>query len=60
MTTTKIYKNTSKKTLNVLGLGELKPGDQLSVSTEYHTPVNFANYPGLVELVEEEQKNEKS
>ena len=60
MTTTKIYKNTSHKTLNVLGLGELKPNDQISVTTEYHTPVNLSLYPGLVELVEEEQKNEKS
>lgn len=57
--TTKIYKNTGKQTLDVLGLGELKPGDQVSVTTDYHTPIRVDQYPGLVEVVEEEQKNEE-
>jgi hypothetical protein len=57
--TTKIYKNTGKKKLDILGLGELKPGEQVSVTTDYHTPIRLESYPGLVELVAEEQKNEE-
>lgn len=57
MSTTKIYKNTSKKTLNVPGVGELKPGAQVSVTSEYHQPVVLENFPGLVDLVEAEKKD---
>lgn len=57
MVSTKIYRNTSKKTLNVLDLGELKAGEQVSVTTEYHQPIVLANYPGLVEVVDQEQKD---
>lgn len=56
MTTTKIYKNTSKKTVNILGVGEIEPGKQVSITSEYHQPVVLANFPGVVELVDEEQK----
>jgi hypothetical protein len=59
MQTTKIYKNTSKKTLNVPGVGELEPGAQVSVTSEYHQPVVLENFPGLVDLVEKEQKEKK-
>lgn len=56
MVTTKIYKNTTKKTVSVFGLGEIKAGEQISVVSEYHQPIVLSNYPGVVELVEEEQK----
>jgi hypothetical protein len=57
---TKIYKNTSKKTLNILGVGELKPGEQVSVTTDNHAPVVLENYPGLVDVEAEEQKKKES
>lgn len=56
MQTTKIYKNTSKKTINLLGVGEIQPGEQVSITSEFHAPVNLVNYPGVVELVAEEEK----
>lgn len=56
MPTTKIFKNTSKKTLNVLGVGEIAPGDQVSITAEYHQPVVLENYPGLVDVLAEEEK----
>lgn len=55
MITTKVYKNTSKLPIDVLGLGVIKPGDQVSVSAEYHQPVIVENYPGLVDVLAEEQ-----
>lgn len=59
MPTVKIYKNTNKKdTLNVLGIGEIPPGEQISIVTDYHTPIIMENYPGLVDVIEEEQKEE--
>lgn len=55
MASTKIYKNTSDQEVNVIGVGILEPagqpGDQISVTTEYHQPVVLANYPGVVEVV---------
>lgn len=53
MTTTKIYRNTGKTDLSVIGVGEIPAGEQVSVSSEYHQPVVLANYPGLVELTAE-------
>ena len=58
--TTKIYKNTSKKTVNIVGVGEIEAGSQISVTSEFHTPVNLENFPGVVEVVaQEEAKAEK-
>lgn len=53
---TKVYKNTTKETINVLGVGEIKGGDQVSITTEYQPPVNLANYPGLVDVSAEEER----
>jgi hypothetical protein len=59
MVTTKIYKNSGKQKVSVPVLGvELKPGEQVSVTSEYHQPLVLENFPGLVELVDEEQKAE--
>lgn len=58
MVTTKIYQNNGKETVNVIGVGEIEPGEHISVTSEYHQPVVLSNYPDVVELVEEEQKAE--
>jgi hypothetical protein len=58
MVTTKIYQNNGKEAVNVIGLGEIPAGEHLSVTSEYHQPVVLANYPTVVELVDEEQKAE--
>lgn len=55
--TTKLYKNTGKQTLNVIGVGEIEPGQQLSVNSEYQPPVNVANYPGLVDVSAQEEQD---
>ena len=55
MITTKVYKNTAKAPIDVLGLGVIKPGEQVSVTGEYHQPVIVENYPGLVDVLAEEQ-----
>lgn len=56
MPTTKIYQNNSDEAVNVIGVGEIPAGEHISVTSDYHQPVVLANYPGVVEVVEEEQK----
>lgn len=56
MPTTKIYQNNTNQAVNVIGLGEIPAGEHLSITSDYHQPVVLSNYPGVVELVEEEQK----
>jgi hypothetical protein len=56
MQTTKIYENTTDKAVNVVGVGIIKPHDRISVSTEYHAPVNLINFPGVIDVLEEEAK----
>lgn len=58
MTTTKIYRNDSDKTVNVIGVGEIEPGNQVSITSEYHQPVVLSNYPGVVEVSDEVQTAE--
>lgn len=53
--TTKIYRNDSKKAMNVLGVGEIPAGEQVSLTSEYPPAVVLANYPGLVDVVAEEE-----
>jgi hypothetical protein len=53
-TTTKIYRNDSKETLDVLGIGEIPAGEQVSVTGEYQPQVILVNYPGLVDVLAEE------
>lgn len=59
MASTKIYKNTSDKEVNVIGVGVLEPagqpGDQVSITSDYHQPIVMANYPGVVEVVAAEE-----
>lgn len=48
--TTKVYKNNGNEPVNIIGVGELQSGEQVSITTEYHQPVVMANYPDVVEL----------
>lgn len=50
--TTKIYKNTTKVAINVVGIGEIAAGDQVSITGEHHQPVILANYPGVEEVTD--------
>lgn len=52
MLTTKIYKNTTDQDMNVVGIGEIPAGEQVSLSSENLQPVMIANYPGLVDMTE--------
>jgi hypothetical protein len=54
--TTKIYENTTDKPVNVIGVGVIEAHDRISVTTEYHAPVNLVNYPGVVDVLAEEAK----
>lgn len=50
MITTKIYKNTGKEDVNVIGLGTIPAGEQISITSEYHQPIVLANYPTIKEV----------
>lgn len=50
---TKVYRNTTKETVNVLGIGEIPAGEQVSITTEYQPHVIPENYPGVIEVSEE-------
>ena len=56
MQTTKILENTTDQDINVLGVGVIKAHDRISVTTEYHAPVNLINYPGVIDVLAEEAK----
>jgi hypothetical protein len=51
----KIYKNTTDKKVNVVGVGEIPPKSQVSISADQHFPVVLTNFPGVVELTEEQE-----
>ena len=54
MVTTKIFSNTTTEDVNILGVGVIPAGEQISVTSDGHAPVNLLNFPGVVELVEQE------
>lgn len=54
MVTTKIYENRTDKSVNVVGVGVIQAHDRISVTTEFHAPVNLVNYPGVVDVLAEE------
>lgn len=54
--TTKLYRNTTKEDINVLGIGVIPAGEQVSVSSEYQAPINVANYPGLIDVSATEEQ----
>ncbi len=55
MLTVKIYKNTTAKPVNVIGVGVIEAKSQISVISQYPYPVNLVNYPGIVDLTDEEE-----
>lgn len=55
MVTVKIYRNDSDADMDVVGIGEVPAHGQVSIATEYHYPVNLVNYPGLVDVIAEEE-----
>lgn len=54
-TQTKTFRNTTKETINVLGVGEIPAGEQISLTGEFLPHVVVANYPGLIETTDEEE-----
>ena len=54
--TTRVYENATDKPINVIGVGVIQPHDRISVTTEFHAPVNLANYPGVIDVLAEEAK----
>ena len=52
---TKIYRNDSTVDLNVVGIGEIPAGEQVSVSGEFLPAIILSNYPGLVDVLAEEE-----
>lgn len=50
--TTKIYHNTTDQNVNVIGVGEIRAHDHVSITTKYHQPVVLENYPGIVEVTD--------
>jgi len=57
MPTTKIYENTTDQPVNVIGVGIIPAHDRISITTEFHMPVNLANYPGVIDVLAEEAKD---
>lgn len=51
---TKLYRNDGKEKIDILGVGELKPGEQISMTGQYLPVVILENYPGLVDLTDPE------
>lgn len=50
MQITKLYENVTGQDIDVLGVGVVPANDRLSVTSEYPTPVNLVNYPGVIEV----------
>lgn len=49
----KKFRNTSKVDLNVIGIGVVPAGEEVSVSSDYQPHVVMENYPGLVDVTDE-------
>lgn len=57
---TKLYKNTGKEALSIPGIGDLEPGEQVSLTGEYLPPVIVENYPGLADITDAVVEEEAS
>jgi hypothetical protein len=51
----KVYENRGNKDLNVVGVGEIKKGERLTIRTEHQPVVILENYPGLIDVIAEEE-----
>lgn len=54
--TTKLYRNDSEEDIDVLGVGVIPAGQQVSLTGEHLPVVIVENYPGLVDVLAEEAK----
>ena len=54
MNITRVFRNTSKERINVVGVAEIPAGGQVSISGENLPAVVLENYPGLIEVTDEE------
>lgn len=48
------YRNDSDKTYDVQGIGEILPGQRVTFHGEFPPAINLQNFPGLVDVLEEE------
>lgn len=48
----KIYRNTTKADIDVIGVGVIPAENQVSVSGDYQPHVVLENYPGLIDVTE--------
>lgn len=55
---TRIYKNITKKDINVIGIGIIEAGQSISLTTAHQPQVILENFPGVIraDLEEETQK----
>lgn len=49
---TRLYKNTSDKDIDVVGIGEIPAGEQVSVTSDNLQPVMLVNYPMVVDITD--------
>lgn len=52
---TKIYRNDNDKAYDIPGLGEIGAGERLSFQGEFPPAINLINFPGLVDVLAEEE-----
>jgi hypothetical protein len=52
--TTRMYENITDKPVNVVGIGVIPPHDRVSITAEFHTPINLVNYPGVIDVLAKE------
>jgi len=52
---TRVYSNDSDSDYNIPGLGVVLAGQRISLQGEFPPAVNLQNYPGLVDVIDEEE-----
>ena len=57
---TKVYRNTGKEKINIPGVAELAAGEQVSLTGDYLPPVIIENYPGLVDVTDEDTSKKEA
>lgn len=51
----RMYRNDSDQMYDIPGLGEIYSDQRISIHTEFPPAINLQNYPGLVDVLEEEK-----
>lgn len=52
---TKLYRNDSDQVYTIPGLGIVGPGQRISHTGDFPPAINLINYPGLIDVVAEEE-----